>query len=174
MDEIMDGLSHLLDDIDQVPRIAHATYRSYAPGHLLEHDIRAQAACTYCHMQAEADRRFIGRDGVVPLDVHGLKVWAIGDHAVMRLKKMDEDGATRNYPTEQAKAFDSGEPLPGLPLAAARISAGYLLNPTQTEFIRAQISRPRGRRIRWCVAIVPASTSPKRWVEVTQQGWLGP
>ncbi len=96
------------------------------------------------------------------------------DRAVVRLKKMDEDGATRNYPTEQARAFDRGDPLPGLPLEAARISAGYLLNPTQTEFIRTQISRPRGKRIRWCVAIVPASVSPKRWVEVTRQGWIEP
>ena len=30
MAEIMDGISHLLDDLDQIARIAHRRYRGYA------------------------------------------------------------------------------------------------------------------------------------------------
>jgi hypothetical protein len=80
-----------------------AKYRAYESGILIEHDRRAAATCTYCHMVAEADRRFIGRPGIIPLEVAGLKVWLVSGDAVLRLKKMDEDGRSRNYPTKQAR-----------------------------------------------------------------------
>lgn len=76
--------------------------------------------------------------------------------AVVRFKKMDEDGLTRNYPTEQAKDFDRGLPLPGLPMPPVRLTAGYLLDATSTQFERTQVARPVGqKRTKWCAAIVP-------------------
>jgi hypothetical protein len=178
MDEDMAAIEDLLDDFDQVARGAFATYRGYAPEVLLEHDVRAAAACTYCHMVAEADRRFLGRAGITTLDVRGLKVWLVGDSAIIRFKKMDEDGRTRNYPTKQAVKFDKGDPLPGLPEPATRLSIGYLLDLTQTQFVRTQIAKPAGRRtIEWCAAIVPAGpeggVGARRWEDVTRQGRFG-
>lgn len=172
MDEIMDALDWLIDDLDAIPRAGFRAYRSYSPEHLIEHDARAAAACTYCHMVAEADRRWIGRDGIVPIDVRGLKVWVIRDMAVIRWKKMDEDGRSRNYPTKQAKDYDRGCALPGLPPPAVRLSVGYWLDPTQTEIIRVQVAKPRGREIEWCAAVHPNRTG-RRWEDITRQYGFG-
>src|SRR5262249_45949518 len=135
---------------------------------------RAAAACTYCHIVFEAERRFMGRPRIVPLDLRGLKVWLIDDKAVIRWKKMDEDGRSRSYPTKQAQDFDRGATFLELPAPATRLAIGYYLNPTQTEIIRIQIAKPLGKAIDWCAAIVPdggTGSAGKRWVEVTRR-WV--
>lgn len=73
---------------------------------------------------------------------------------VVRLKKMDEDGRTRNYPTKQAKVFDRQLELPDLPSPPVRLTAGYYLDK-MGEFVRSQIAMPLGRATIWCVAVVP-------------------
>ena len=76
MAEMLDAVGDdTLDDFDAIAREAHSTYRSYEPAILIEHDVRAQATCTYSHMFAAADRRFLGRPGIRLLDIRGLKVW---------------------------------------------------------------------------------------------------
>ena len=50
--ETMTALEPILDDLDQIARLAHAKYRAYGADVLLELDARAQAACTYAHMSA--------------------------------------------------------------------------------------------------------------------------
>jgi hypothetical protein len=176
--EIMSALGPFLDDFDGIARAAHSRYRSYDPEILVEHDARAQASCTYAHMSAEAARRFIGRSRVRELDIRGLKLWHFEEaNAVVRLKKMDEDGLTRNYPTEQAKDFDRGLELPGLPMPPVRLTAGYLLDATST-FVRTQVARPITRkRTLWCAAIVPLEdrkAGEQIWIDVTRQASFGP
>jgi hypothetical protein len=177
LDETMTALGAVLDDFDQIARTAHSKYRAYDPAVLLELDARAQAACTYSHMSAEAARRFSGRDGVRELDIRGLRLWLFeGANAVVRLKKMDEDGLTRNYPTEQARYFDRGYELRGLPMPPVRLTAGYLLDETGTQFIRTQVARPIGKtRTLWCAAIIPTEerrADERPWKDVTRQRWL--
>jgi hypothetical protein len=171
-DEVMSGIEFLLDELDTICRNAVATYRRYGAEFLIEHDTRAAATCTYCHMYAEAERRFAGRAGIAPLEVRGLKVWAVGEGAVIRFKKMDEDGRSRNYPTKQAQDYDRGVTLPGLPLPAARLVVGYLLDPTGTEVLRVQVAKPAGKSIDWCAAIVAGDDvreGAPRWIDVTRQ-----
>jgi hypothetical protein len=174
LDDEIARVFHLLDDIDQIARLAFTTYRGYPAEVLVEHSPRAAATNVYDHMVAEAERRWIDRRSIVPRNVRGLKVWIIGPDAVLRFKKMDEDGRSRQYPTKQARDFDRGLPLPGLPEPAIRMTAGYLLDPTQTQFIRAQVSKPRGPAIEWCVAIVPPTEPgrPATWQDLTREGWL--
>lgn len=173
--DTLDALgADLLDDFDQIARAAHARFRAYAPADIIELDSRAQAACTYCHMGAEADRRFLGRDGLRLIEIRGLRLWLCEEaNAVVRLKKMDEDGRTQNYPTEQAKDFDRGYDLPGLPMPPVRLTAGYLLDATGTTFVRSQIARPMGRkRTMWNAAIVPSEdrkAGERIWIDVTRQ-----
>lgn len=178
MEDDMAEIEHLLDDLDAIARGAFETYRGYPAQVLLEHDARAAAACTYCHMVAEADRRFLDKANLTPLDIRGLKVWLFADKAVIRFKKMDEDGRSRNYPTKQALRFDRGETFPELPDPATRLSVGYLLNPTQTEFVRTQVAKPTSRKaIEWCAAIIPlekADSAARRWEDVTRQSGFGP
>jgi len=86
---------------------------------------------------------------------------------------MDEDGHSRNYPTKQAKDFDRGEHLPGLPMPPVRLTAGYLLDKTGSVFVRTQIARPVGRGAMWCGAIVPREerkAGEQIWKDVTRQG----
>jgi hypothetical protein len=176
MESVMSSLdAALLDDFDQICRSAHARYRRYSAADLLEHDGRAAAACTYCHMYEEALRRWTDRPGIKALDIRGRKVWHIGSGVLVRLKKTDEDGKARNYPTKQDKEYDRGVTLPGLPEPAVRVTVGYLLNPTQTEIVRVQVSKPRGKEIEWCAAIVPApvAVGAQRWSDVMRQRSLG-
>ncbi len=169
----MQIIEHLLDDLDQIARIAHSAYQSYDAAVLLEHSIRAAATCTYDHMVAEADRRWTDRAGIVPGDLRGLKYWVIGPSgacAILRLKKMDEDGRSRNYPTKQAKNFDRQAYIPGLPDPAVRLTAGYYLDEAN-QFVRTQIARPRGKEIQWCAAIIPPVAPGERatWEDITRQ-----
>lgn len=173
--EDMQSIAHLLDEIDQITRSAHERYRGYPADVLVEHSSRAAATCTYDHMVANADRLWTDRPGITPKEIRGLKVWIIGSVAVLRFKKMDEDGRSRNYPTKQAKNFDRQLELPGLPDPAIRLTAGYWLDETQTEFIRAQVSRPLAPGVvEWCAAIVPPSApgAAATWEEVTREGRL--
>jgi hypothetical protein len=174
--EIMDALDPMLDEFDQVTRAAHARYRAYRSEDLIELDSRAQAVCTYCHMVAEADRRFIERADIRLIDVRGLKLWLLEPaNAVIRWKKMDEDGNTRNYPTKQARDFDAGHELPGLPMPPVRLTVGYLLDPTGVDFIRTQVAKPAGRRTMWCAAVVrreDRKAGERVWIDVTRQGHL--
>jgi len=176
MDETLDGFGEFLDDFDKIARRAHARFRSYRAEDLIELDARAQAACTYAHMIAEADRLVSGRAGVRSFDLRGLKLWLFEDiNAVVRFKKMDEDGQSRNYPTKQAKDFDAGFELPGLPMPPIRLTAGYLLDATGTVFERTQIARPVGKGTLWCAAVVPAEArklGARAWIDVTRQGPL--
>ena len=175
MDECMPALGPLLGDFDAITKSAHTRYRAYPASELVEHSSRAAAICTYDHMVAEADRRFLDRAGVRPDDIRGLKVWFAHD-TVIRFKKMDEDGRGRNYPTKQAKAYDRGEELPGLPYPPIRLTVGYLLDRTGTQFVRSQVARPEGKSILWCAAIIPTeerSVGERAWKDVTRQFRMG-
>lgn len=174
--EIMDLLDPLFDDFDAIVRAGMATYMRYEPALRLEHDSRAAAACIYSHMLAEADRRWSGRAGIIAKDIRGLKVWIVGDHAVMRLKRMDEDGRSRNYPTKQAKQYDAQKAFAQLPDAAERLTLGYLADPTQTAVERVQVARPIGRAVDFCAAIIPPAecvSGQRRWQDVTRQASFG-
>ena len=127
-------------------------------------------------MLSEADRRLSSRKQIIPRDINGLKVWIVGSDAVIRFKQMDEDGMTRNYPTRQARQYDRGSTLPGLPEPAMRLTVGYLLDATQTEYHRTQIAKPRGWKLlpEWCAAIITDEGGRKQWVDVTRQKGFGP
>jgi hypothetical protein len=174
MPEILDAIGgELISEFDDIARAGHSRFRAYRAEDLIELDVRAQAACTYAHMLAEGDRRFVGRAGVRPLDIRGLKVWHFeGSDVVIRFKKMDEDGRTRNYPTKQAEAFDRQMELPGLPVPPIRLTAGYLLDVTGTVFVRSQIAMPSGKHALWCAAIVPRedrAVGEPIWQDVARQ-----
>lgn len=157
MTETMDQIAGFLDDFDALLRRAHERYRAFKDEDLPDLDARAQAACTYSFAVAEADRRFMGQPDIRPLDLRGLKVWLFESaNAVFRFKKMDEDGKSRNYQTEQAKDYDIGNDLPGLPMPPVRLTVGYVLDSLSVNYTRTQIARPRGNKsIMWCAAVVP-------------------
>lgn len=172
IEDAMSSLDPIFDEIDAICRGGLATYRRYPPEFLLEHQPRAAANCIYDHMLADAERRLNDRKGVVFKNIRGLKVWIVGEVATIRFKKMDEDGKSRNYPTKQAQDYDRQRQLPGLPSPPLNLVAGYLPDATGTEVVRVQISRPLGKSIDWCAAIIPVSghiPGARRWEDVTRQ-----
>jgi hypothetical protein len=179
IESVMGRLEPFLDEFSAVTTSAHKTYRAYPPAILVEHTARAAASCTYDHMVAEAERRFVSRTDVRPLVLSGLKLWLIGTdldlHTVIRWKKMDDSGRSRSYPTKQAKAFDFMDDLPGLPPQPTRVTIGYVLDASNTQIKRVQIARPNGRSVDWCAAIVPMEervAGAMIWQDVTQQSRL--
>jgi hypothetical protein len=180
MDQTLEAFGESsLDELAEIVRAGHTRYMAYDAAVLLELDVRAQAACTFCHMHAEADRRLIGRDYVRPIEyAGGLKLWLYERaNVVIRLKKMDEDGKSKNYPTKQAKDYDAQRELPGLPLPPVRLTAGYWLDRTGQIINRVQIARPDGTRLpTWCAAVIPPEerTAGERiWIDVTRQRGFG-
>ncbi len=171
MEDVMNGLEPILHELGAIPREAVKKYRGYAPDVLIEHTPRAAANCIYSHMEAAA-QRLESIPGVAFKDVRGLKLWLYRDLAVIRFKRMDEDGRYKRYPTKQAKDYDRNAPIPGLPPPAERLAVGYLLDPTGTSIVRVQVAKPSGREIDWCAAIIPNDErveGARPWVEVTRQ-----
>lgn len=174
---VMERLDPFLDDFSAIAHHAVSIYRSYPPAVLVEHSKRAAANNVYDHMVEEASRRFDGRSDVRLVEIRGLKLWLLGadHHTVIRWKKMDEDGKSRNYPTKQAKSFDFQQELAGLPPKPVRVTVGYLLDVTGTKIDRVQVARPNALQVDWCAAIIPSehrADESVKWVDVTKQSRL--
>ncbi|WP_152542546.1 hypothetical protein [Sphingobium sp. Ant17] len=170
--EAMSQLEPHFETLDLICRGGLARYREYPPQFLIDHDGRAAANCIYAHMVALADAELTDRPGVVFKNIRGLKVWILGERATIRFKKMDEDGRWTNNPTEQQRDFDRQIALPGIPYPPLNLVVGYLPDPTGTVVDRVQVSKPMGRMIDWCAAIVPTTDDIDRsygWVDVTRQ-----
>ncbi|MGH6771255.1 MAG: hypothetical protein ACRECO_19795 [Xanthobacteraceae bacterium] len=180
MDETLAAMGDAaLDELNDIVRTGHTRYMAYRPEDLIELDVRAQAACTYCHMLAEAERRYLDRPQIRMVELNGgLKVWLFeAASVVIRLKKMDEDGRSQNYPTQQAQDYYAQLELPGLPSPPVRLTAGYWLDQTGQIINRVQIARPSGGRYpTWCAAIVPPEergAGERIWTDVTRQRGFG-
>lgn len=171
----MARLDPIFDDLDAICRGGLERYQQYPADVRIEHDARAKAACIYSHMESAAHARLTDAPGVVFKEIRGLKVWIVGEEATIRFKKMDEDGRTRNYPTQQAVAFDKQLPLRGIPLPPLNLVVGYWPNSLGTDVERVQVARPMGKMIDWCAAIIPTSdriAGQPRWIDVTRQAQL--
>ncbi|MEO1719052.1 MAG: hypothetical protein AAFR23_02365 [Pseudomonadota bacterium] len=172
IDVVMDRVGPHLDVFDRVLRHGHDTYQRYPTDLAVDHDASTQAHCTFRHILAEAHRNLDNNQGVRHLEVRQQNLWLFEDaNFVVRFKKTDEDGASSNYPTSQAKAFDSGDELPGLPTAPTRLTIGYLLDITGTEYVRSQVSLPDRSGTIWCAAILPIADRKEEgrlWREVTR------
>ncbi|NQW08902.1 MAG: hypothetical protein HQ481_03330 [Alphaproteobacteria bacterium] len=170
---VMERIEPYLDLFDRIVRHGHEVYSSYPPDIAVDLDSSAQAHCTYRHIKAEAHSVLDELPGVRHVDMRGQNLWLIEPaNIVCRFKKTDEDGVSTNYPTPQAKAFDRGDDLPGLPLEPTRLTIGYLLDAAGIGFVRSQVSLPAGRQTLWCAAIVPADArevGETAWYEATKQ-----
>jgi len=173
IDVLMGRIEPYLDIFDGILRRGHATYEAYPPEIVLDHDASAQAHCTYRHILKEARLVLDTLPHVEHMDLRGQNLWLFKDaNVIIRMKKTDENGVSSNYPTPQAKAFDDGDELPGLPAAPTRLTVGYLLDATGMGYGRSQVSLPVRRGAMWCAAIVPINmreAGDQSWYEVTKQ-----
>jgi hypothetical protein len=134
------------------------------PAHIrAEHDDRAAASATWCHVWSDFQREFAGEPGFHFLEVRNLHLLNIRDRLLIRAKKVDANGRHRNNDTAQQRAFDSQEELPGLPPKAARLVMGYQPDPAFSKVERVTVRRPLGRWVSQIVEIEMACS----WVDIT-------
>jgi len=146
-----------LSTFDEILRAGHQKFcKSISSDARKELDSRAQAASTYCHIVAEAERRFDGQKKIRFIDIGGLKLWLFEDSdTVVSFKKMSKNGKISSYGTKQQQNFDAQLPLEGLPIPPTRLRVGYLLDPLGADFVRSQIASPNKKNVLWCAAIQP-------------------
>lgn len=173
IETIMGALTPYLPLFDGILRHGHATYETYPANLVIDHDASAQAHCTNRHVLAEAHRLLDDLPGVEHREVRGQNLWQIDPvNVIVRFKKTDEDGVSSNYQTRQARAFDRGAQIPGIPAEPTRLTAGYLLDATGMGYMRSQISLPTKRGVIWCAAIIPEANreaGETAWHEVQRQ-----
>jgi hypothetical protein len=88
------------------------------------------------------------------------------DLALLRLKKVNGAGRSRNVLTKQQRDYDDQKPIPGLPPAAVRLVVGYQPDAAFSVIERVIVSRPLGKEILWSAQIVVADEAPA-WFDVT-------
>lgn len=173
-EDFMGPLGPYLDILDEIVREGHDRYmKDISPESRLPLGSRAQASFTYDHIVAAADRKLIDDKNILPKSIKGLKVWIFkSQDVVIRFKKMDKEGRSQSFQTKQQKNYDLGAELPELPSPPIRLTVGYLLDATGSQYLRTQIARPAGKAVDWCVALVPAfgrEEGSSTWEDVTKQ-----
>lgn len=162
---------------DNVLRTGVAAYFKIALALRVEHDSRAQAAVTYSHIVAEAERQFDNLPGVRFMEIQQLKLWLFEDpDVVVSFKKMNKYGHVKRHDSKQQRDFDAQLPLEGLPIPPTRLRVGYLLDDFATNYVRTQIATPNNKSNFWCVAIHPQEdrvAGQSIWYDITQQKKLG-
>jgi hypothetical protein len=101
-------------------------------------------------------RRVFGdpeRQGVRVLVVRGLFVLDIGGMALVRFKKLRPNLTTCGIPTGQQQLFAHQQQLPGMPLHATKLVAGYLLNAVEDEIDRVLVTCSVDTRLEWAFEI---------------------
>lgn len=125
---------------------AFGRYHETPPHILAEHDEKAATSSVHSHIVHEIEREFSDVTGAAVLEINGLKLLNVGDRAVLRFKKVDEDGRHRNHTSGQQERFDRQLSLPGLPAAATRLTLGYEPDPAFAEIVRVTIGCPHGHK----------------------------
>jgi hypothetical protein len=149
-------------------RRAFATYQVGYPASVkAAHDNAAAAKNVHRHVLDEITIATDGLSGVVMVNARGLMVLNIHDRALLRFKKMDEDGRSASYPTVQARNFDRQLPLLGLPPAATRLTFGYEPDLAFSVITRVLLACPHGPRTHWCVQVNEEPAGAASWVDIT-------
>lgn len=76
----------------------------------------------------------------------------------MRLKKLDEDGISRNNPTKQVLDFRNQIEIPAI-AAHYHLEIGYILNKTQDSISSIELVCPSGNKVYWMAEVTPAEVS---------------
>jgi hypothetical protein len=177
IDVVMDRLTGYLDIFDEIVRHGLSTYEKLPPEIAIDYDSSTQAHCTFRHILQKAHADLDDLPNVEHFDIRGQNLWLFKEaNAVVRFKKMDENGISSNFRTPQQNSFDDGEELSGLPQTPTRLTVGYLLDQTGTSFLRTQVSLPTKNGALWCAAIIPndmRESADQAWYEVTKQRSFG-
>lgn len=136
------------------------------------HTERAMANCIYSH----AEKKLLAAEdqniGIYALNVRGLRVLNYRDMALARFKKVKPNGKHSNYQTRQQQDYDDQLPLPGIPPAAFRLTAGYQLDAAGSALERIMIARPIGRNVFWTAQVTMVDNFAQ-WEDITPDRFTG-
>src|SRR5579884_2058663 len=97
-------------------------------------------------MVDEARTQFADVHGVRLLDNDERFAIIVREQAALRLKKLNEQFETSNYPTPTAERVDAQLPIPGIPPSVTWLTVGYVLNQAQTEIASVNVVCAVGKR----------------------------
>lgn len=145
----------------------------YPPRVRADHDSAAAAMCIHRHVIAELTSDVEAIAGVNMVRARGLHAVNLHDRAVLRIKKMNDEGRSVSYPTPQARDFDRQLPLPFVPPAATRLTFGYEPDLAFSAIVRILVSCPLGPSIHWCAQIHDEDESVASWTDITPKRLTG-
>ncbi len=137
-----------------------------------EHDDRAMANCIYAHAEKRMVRAAESIEGLVAINVRGLRVLSYRDHALLRFKKVKPNGKHSNYQTKQQRDYDDQLTIPGLPEPAFRLTVGYETDASGSVLERIMIARPNGRDILWTAQVMMIDDTAV-WEDITPRRFTG-
>lgn len=119
---------------------------------------RTRACFIYDHICHEIKHQFDGISNVSIDDSHGFLKLNIQNLILIRFKKFNSASQSSNIATCQQDRYNRQMELPGIPNAAARITAGYLLDrihQTDLKDIRVAFpTGPKGKNVLWGFSIL--------------------
>lgn len=148
-DEAMKLIAPHARALQSIPMDAWKTYHEDLPDAMLVafcsrtranaiHDLMVRNAIKYC----------ASTDGVRKFERQQMVGITIDRHIAIRLKKLDEDGRSRNQLTQQVSDYRSQLPLVGIE-AVSFLELGYVLNDDETELLEVRLVHPSGDGVYW-------------------------
>ena len=125
------------------------------------HDPGTVAAVVWDVTVNLARREFRSCDGVVIRDFPKQKLFylVIGDHLVLRFKKLGRSLKSTNYPTDRVEAYRKQELQETLfPDFHTHAEVGYVTDTTGTELTGIYVVCPDGREVAWHLKIDGGAT----------------
>jgi hypothetical protein len=127
---------------------------------------RTVAGCVNDHAFHKLRESLESKPGCHFPSIRGLEVLNYQDKALIRIKKVNGAGRGRNAITKQQMDYDAQLTLPGLPLEAVRLVAGYQPDAAFSSVQRVIISAPIGKTIVWTAQVVIVEDAVS-WVDIT-------
>jgi hypothetical protein len=137
---ITDCIKRGLADYDNPDLYGEAARRVHTPS--------IRATIRNCHIVSHAKRGLLERSDIKVREKRNRVLFIISDKICVSFKKFDDNLRTRNYPTQQALAFEGQTLHMDLPSEVTNIFAGYLFNQAETEY-ELFITCPVGKKNEW-------------------------
>ena len=120
----------------------------------LKHPLLARTRANFIsdHIAHFIDQRFRGDKHALVTKDRGFLLLNIRGKLLIRFKKLDKNGRSRNILTKQQRLFAFQRPLPGLE-DETRLTAGYRLDELQIGIQDVLITCPVGKEMRWMYTI---------------------
>lgn len=122
----------------------------YSDAHRTIHTSTTRASIVHDHIVERVSRYVLTEEGLrLRLhEVRGLRALVVDSQFVIRFKKFDELGMSRNQPTKQVQDFRSQIALTGID-AIHHLEVGYVLDAIQSTITKVCMTCPNGDRNYW-------------------------